>query len=176
MSNFAQTVKELSIAESAAKAASGNASEARSARSTVAVETIGAAFKEKLSGSDVRTTLLAADIAKGTVSKIVTILEAIHNGVLTVKDIQSLNGAYNLVKAAEKAASAPPVGSPTVPFAGATGGAVATSPQEAFDVIVDYIKSVTDADEAFKLGGEWIAKITTGITDALTAREDEEDE
>ena len=48
---------------------------------------------------------------------------------------------------------------------------MATTPDEAIKVLIEHIKAITDPDEAFKLGGEWITRVTNGITDALKARE-----
>jgi hypothetical protein len=175
---FSNLVPTLSAAELASKSANGNATQARAEKSDIAVKVIIAAHVEALEISDVRRELLDAGVLKGTVSKIATILQGLADGAVTLSDVKSLNGAYNAVKAVSAIVAGPVTGAlaPGVPFAAPGSGAVATTPEQAFDIIIDAIRSIVDPDEALKTGGEWMARISTGISDVLKARDDEEDE
>lgn len=175
--DFAQLTIDLAAADARARSSAADAGAARAERSTVAVGAIKAAFREKLDYGDVRADLLRAGVLKGTVSKIITVLEALNKKIIYPGDVKSLNGAYNAVKAASLVAatsgSAGPVG---VPFAAPVIPVVATTPDEAMKIIIDSIKSVSDPDQAFKLAGEWITRITNEITSALSTIDDEESE
>jgi hypothetical protein len=178
MSTFSEYVTKLAEADAASRVASDDSKQARNERSHVAVDVIKAAFSEGLTPEDVRWSLTQGGVLKGTISKITTVLTALQNGIITVSEVKSLNGAYTAAKAASVAAhvAATLSTAPPVPFASAPAATKATTPQEAFDLIIDAIKSVTDPDEAFKLGGEWITIITNGITEALASRDDEGEE
>lgn len=171
---FSNLVTQLSAADTAARAASADSSAARERRSTIAVTTIKAAFSEKLDPEVVRTTLIDAGVLKGTVSKIVTVLRALEKRILAPEDVNSLNGAYNTVKMVEKIASTP-APAPAEPFAVAPEPVVATTPNEALEIIIASIKSITDPDEALKAGGEWMTKVTNAITVALKEITDAEE-
>lgn len=168
----------LAVADAKARATSADAGQARGERSTIAVSTIKAAYSETLTGESVRESLLGAGVLKGTVSKIVTVLTALQEGVISPVDVKSLNGAYNLVKQVRAttlaaAAALGGTGAPTVVTA-APGHVV--TPEEALEVILLTITSEKDADKAFKLGGEWITKVTNAITAALKAKGTGEEE
>jgi len=169
----------LSAADAKARATSADAGQARAERSTVAVSTIKAAFREKLSPGVVRGNLLAAGVLKGTVSKIVTVLAALSAGTITPSDVKSLNGAYNLVKSVAAAAAGSP--SAGVSSTGSTATVTApglgiASPEEALKIILHEITSQTDPDMAFKIGGEWITKVTNAITEILKKIDDDDEE
>lgn len=177
--SFNQLTIELAEADAAAKGASSDASQARSHKSEVAVTTIKAAFSEKIDSKTVRETLLAAGVLKGTVSKIVTVLNGLEDAVLGLDDVKSLNGSYALTRAARAATAAAAAGitASATAFAGATPAVKATTPKEAIAILVDAVKSVKDPDEALKLAGEFITKVTNGLTAAVksaTASEEEE--
>lgn len=180
--SFAAMSTELAAADIEARAASSDAGQARAKRSTVAVGTIKAAHLEKVVGADVRSVLLDAGVLKGTVSKIVTVLEALYAGHLSPNDVKSLNGAYNLVKsvhAAHAAAGGAPVTSGAIfpPVTPVTTPAPAkVTPDEALKIIIDSILAEKNADKQFKLGGDWITKCTNAITDALKESEGDEGE
>ena len=166
----------LAAADARARSSAADAGAARAERSTVAVQAIKAAFREVLNGENVRDDLLKAGVLKGTVSKIVTVLNALKEGVITATDVKSLNGAYNLVKSVRLAGTAAgPSAAPGVPFSAPTPAVVATTPDEAMSIIVNAIKSISDPDEAFKMGGEWITRVTNEISAALKSREDDEE-
>lgn len=177
---FADLSTALAAADLKARSASADAGAARAERSTVAVNTIKAAFAESQPPEDVRTTLLGAGVLKGTVSKIVTVLNALMVGSITPTDVKSLNGAYSLVKLIARtgsAAAAAGVGPAVMPVPAAPAKpVVATTPEEALKIILSTITAEKDADKAFKLGGEWITKVTNAITDALKRKSGEEEE
>jgi hypothetical protein len=166
--SFAKLTGELAKAEAEAAIASADNKEATARKSTAAVSTLKAAFREKLDNNDVRVALLDAGILKGTVSKIVTVLDALKVGFIVPGDIKSLNGAYSAVKAAEKAAAAASAAIGVTPYAKATAAA-AVSPKDALKIIVDAVKSITDPDEQFKAVGDWIAQFTRAMTDIVAA-------
>lgn len=176
--DFEQLTRDLAAADAAARSTSADASAARANRSDVAVSAIRAAFREGINPEDVRTDLLDAGVLKGTVSKIVTVLNALNDKILGVGDVKSLNGAYSTVKAVHKVSAGTSFAATGVPFATTPSGppVVATTPEEAMKVIVNAVKSVVDPDEAFKLAGEWITRITNQITAALKNREDEDED
>lgn len=174
--SFSDLVTDLSIADFDARTASANASEARNKRSTIAVSTIHAAFREKHLADNVRAALLDGGVLKGTVSKIVTVLDALHAGIIVPVDVVSLNGAYTSVKAYYKAVAASGILTPgAVPYSTPVPATVATTPEDALQIIIDTVKSISDPEEAFRVGGEWMTRVTNGITDVLKSREDDED-
>lgn len=170
---FQSLVGDLVVAELAAKAASGDATEARNIRNTAAIDAIKAAYAEGLEGEDVRATLLEAGVLKGTVSKIVTIIGGLRSKAILPEDLKSLSGAYNAVKMVEKIAAAPAV-EPATPYAGTPPAVVATNPADAMQIIVDAIASITDPSERFKVGGQWIEKFTNTVTELLKEEDEEE--
>jgi len=172
--SFTDLAANLATAEAEAKTASADAGVARLKRSTVAVEAIKAAFAEKIAGEDIRKTLLDQGVLKGTVSKIVTIVNALNDGVLVTSDVKSLNGAYTTViahAAALRGASTATGG--TIPTPTVVKGA--TTPEEAWALILDSIRAERDPDKQYKLGGEWITKATNEISDLLKNSEPEEE-
>ena len=188
---YASLVTDLAAAETDARATSSDASEARGRRITVAVATIRAVIREKINNEELRNDLLDAGILKGTVSKIITIVTAVREGIIAIGDVNSLNGAYVAVKAIRKAHADALAGLSTSPsglagFSTSPSGLAtsampapavkATSPDEALKIIIDSITSEKDADKAFTLGGVWITKITTAIGDALKAIEESDEE
>lgn len=171
---FEALATQLATAEQTAKARSADASQARAERQSVAVNTIRAAVAEKVEGAVIRTTLLGAGVLKGTVSKIVTVIDAINSGVLQVGDIKSLNGAYSLVKEAQRAAAQVKAGI-TQTSTGTANSAQAPAqnvgaqtPDEALKIILDAIKNAGSEDAVLKAASEWITKITEGITKITT--------
>lgn len=177
---FAEAANELATAESVAKSISADAGQARAVRSEKAIATILAAYRGAIPDDEIRNALLDAGVLKGTVSKIITIVNALQSRTIEPGDLKSLNGAYGLVKSVQSATAATIAGQSTnntaTAFAAPTPAVVATSPEEAMQIIVTAVLSVNDPDERFKLGGEWITKFTTKISDALNgASEGEED-
>lgn len=168
---FADLTTELATAERESKGLSEDAKAAKAKRSTTAVQTIKAAYSEKVDHNDVRTDLLAAGVLKGTVSKIITILVALDSGVLYVKDVQSLNGAYTAVKTLTGTGAAAVAATTT----GKAAKVSAATPDEAIKLIVDYLRSITDEPARFAEAGELMTKFTNAITDAMK-EEDEEGE
>lgn len=176
---FGALAVELSAADAEARRTSADAGQARAKRSEVAVNTIKAAFREKLGHTGVRNDLLGAGVLKGTVSKIVTVLAALDAGTITPSDVKSLNAAYNLVKsvAAAAAGTAPaPASGASTPGTPASAGLTATTPEEALKIILHEITSQTDPDKAFEIGGKWITKVTNAITEILKKIDDDDEE
>jgi len=169
---FSKLVNQLSKADAASKSLSADSSAARAEKNAVAVVTIKAAYAERLDVESVRKALLDGGVLKGTVSKITTILSALRGRLIKPSDVKSLNGAYTIVKEIEKIEKANTVApggfnADGEPFAVAPEPVVATTPDEAFEVILNAIRSVTDADEAFTLAGEWITRFTNGVSEVL---------
>lgn len=171
--SFSDLATELGTAEAAAKAATADAGAAKAHRSTVAVDTIKAAFREKVAIADVRKALLDGGVLKGTVSKIATILQALTDGTLTPNDVKSLNGAYNTVKTVAAVVAGGTVApGATAAFAPrVTKGA--TTIEEAIALIIQLLKQETDPDVQFKLAGEIITDVSNGVKDAMKATEEE---
>jgi hypothetical protein len=164
---FEALATQLATAEQTAKARSADATQARADRQNIAVGAIKAAIAEKVEGAVVRSTLLGAGVLKGTVSKIVTVIDAVSSGVLQVGDIKSLNGAYSLVKEAQRAAAEVKAGVGTTAPQAATGPVQkigAQTPDEALKLILDAIKNAGSEDAVLKAASEWITKVTDGIT------------
>lgn len=168
--SFKRLTSELAEADLVARAATSDASAARERKSTVAVEAIHAAFKEKLSPEDVRTQLIDAGILKGTVSKIVTVLTALANTDLDIKNVNSLNGSYTLVKQIEAAKLSAATGG--VAEGAAPTPKAASTPKEALEIIIDAIKAAKDP---YAAASEWLTTVTNRIT-TLTAELADADE
>lgn len=178
---FDEFATELAAADLRSKAANADATQARAEKSGYAVNAIIAAYKESLSDETIRDTLLAKGVLKGTVSKIITITAAIRAGDITTADLKSLNGAYTTVKAvhaskAAIAASKPAKG--TVAFADPIPVPTSpiSTPDDAIKLLIDTVKSVTDADERFKLAGEFISKITRQLGEASKKKDDDDED
>jgi len=169
---FTDATTSLAEADAKARSTAGDANQAKAARSTAAVGAIRAAWAEKIPPEDVRAKLKAAGVLKGTVSKIVTVLTAMHAKEITMGDVKSLNGAYNLVKSVHATLATTPGagGLPTPPAAPAI-----TTPEEALKLIIDTVRAEKDPVKALALAGEWITKITNGIMEAAKEAEDDEE-
>jgi len=170
---FSEIAATLAAAEQQAKAASADATQARAARQQAAVGAIRSAFAQVIDGSIVRKTLLDAGVLKGTVSKIVTVIDALHEGIIALDDVKSLNGAYSSVRAVRAVAAgthpaAAPIPAP-VPVA------PPTTPDEALDIILNSIRTAGSDDAIFKAAGDWISKITDAIS-AITKAVGSEEE
>ena len=177
--NFNAVALQLATADEKARVTSSDAGAARAERGFYAVQAIHAAVSEEKSVEDVRETLLDAGVLKGTVSKITTIVSAVMAGDLLLGQIKSLNGAYTAVKAASKGrivGGGSAVGAIPLTYAYPVEPVTVTTPDEALTLIIDTVKSITDPDEAYRVGGEWITKITNGITAALKAIDDGDEE
>ena len=168
---FATLAADLGIAEADTKAKTGDATAARNKKQTVATAAIKAAFSESVDTADVRAALLDAGVLKGTVSKITTVIDALVEGIIEVSSVESLNGAYNLVKKLrliEKEAeylAAHPTAKPAK-----VAAVVATTPGEALEILLSVIRDEPDVDEAFVLGGKLITKVTNAVTKITKAK------
>jgi hypothetical protein len=165
---FEELASRLAVAEERAKAASGDATQARADKSTAAVEAIKSAVRGKIEGAVVRSTLLGAGVPKGTVSKIVTVIDSIMAGNMEAKDVKSLNGAYSLVNAAAKAAKAAADGTGGTTTPGKDAPVTATTPEQAAEIIYAAIRGAGTDAAILSAASEWITKLTDGIT-AITS-------
>jgi len=170
--DFSALVGELSKAESLSKATRADATAATHEKQRVAVSTIKAAYSEKLDSKEVRRALLEGGVLKGTVSKIVQILDALNAKTITLADVKSLNAGYEATKsAAAGAAAAARVTSPPP----APAPVKLHTPEDALAVIVAHIRAQKDADAQFKEAGVWLSKCTTTITELVKELDDSDD-
>ena len=171
---FAVLVGNLATADFDAKARSGDYKQASENRSTLAVDTIKAAYKEKIDAGVVHRALIDAGIAKGTVSKIVSILTELRDKNLSVTSVKSLNGAYKDVQKIRALREVAAANARAV----ATGGpvieveAAKATPDDAVKIILDAIRTAKDP---FKASGLWITRLTKEITDLVATLGDDEE-
>lgn len=173
---FEDLVPVLANAEAKAKLANGESKQANAERSQAAVNLIRAAYSEKIDAEDVRKALLGGAVLKGTASKAATVVRALADKVIGIGDVKSLNHAYSAVKQLEKIARAggTSAGTPTTPYSAPVAPAIA-SVSDAIKFLTDTIAAVTDPDEAFKIGGDLITKITNAITAELKKRDTDDE-
>lgn len=177
--NFADLTQKLVKADSQSAAAGKKATALKGTVSTIAVDTILAAYAEKIDGETVRVELTSAGVLKGTASKIGTVVSGLQDGTITVEQVESLSGAYGLVTASRKAAEAAKRAKDAEVSAKAAEKAglvtlpaevrVAT-PEEAYQVILNTVREEADVDKAFELSGSWITRITTDLTAITKAK------
>lgn len=175
---FDQLVGELSDADNKARSKAADATQARGERSAIAVSTIAAAFHEGIEPENVRATLLEAGVLKGTVSKIVTVIAALNTKLISLSEVDSLNGAYSLIKRIEGSyATAVAAAIAETSYETVEGPAepkYATTPEQALEVILESIKGLSSADEKFKVGGEWLTRFTNAISTIMKEIGDDE--
>lgn len=167
--SFHDIVEALQRHDLAARSASADASQARTARNAVAVGVIKSALEEKVLHDRARRELLDRGILKGTVSKIITVLRAIEDGLMKVEDVKSLSGAYNQAKAARIAVSSPPATATATAPATASATIALANADDAVALILEAISNAGggDPDAVFKAGGEWITRLTNEISDLI---------
>jgi hypothetical protein len=170
--DFSALVGELSRAESLSKATRADATAATHEKQRVAVSTIKAAYAEKLPPEDVRRALLDGGVLKGTVSKIVTILVALHAKTITLADVRSLNAGYEATKSVAAGLAAATTAAPVAP---SPAPAKLHTPDDALAVIVAHIRAQKDADAQFKEAGVWLSKVTTTISELVKELDDSDD-
>lgn len=163
---FADILPQLASADIETRSKTADASAIRARRGEYAVVAIRAAYGETLVADEVQESLLSSGIAKGTVSKMVTVLRALQAGKITTANVNSLNGAYNLVKDIEKIEKGHSTPAPGVIPIGGTEP-VTITPDDALSIILQSIKSAGDGDAVFKAAGAWITRFTTDVS-ALT--------
>lgn len=182
--NFAELTQKLVKADSQSAAAGKKATQLKGNVSAIAVETILAAYAEKIDGEAVRVELTDAGVLKGTASKIGTVVTGLQQGVITIEQVESLSGAYGLVVAerkrveAEKRAKDAEVSGKVAEKAGAVAlpaeVRVAT-PEEAFQIILNTIRNEPNVDKAYELAGSWITRFTTETTAITKAKASSEE-
>lgn len=173
--SFAQAVADLALAEGNAKAVNADAKQAREVKQSAATEVVFAAHRDKHDPSTIYSDLVAVGVAKGTASKIATVVSALADGSIDVVDVRSLSQAYNAVRAVLAAKLAASVGA-TVPTSPTPVPATATTPDEALKIILDAISGAGDDDAVMKAAGDWIEKITNAITDLMRGSEEDEED
>lgn len=177
LKSFSALAADLGIAEADTKSKSGDATAARNKKQIVATDAIRAAFTEGVDTGTVRALLLASGVLKGTASKIVTILDALAEGVLLLSDVKSLNGGYNLVKKVRLAErEAEYLATHPAAKAAKVAAIVATTPGEALEILLSVIRDEPDVDRAYALGGKLITKVTNAVTKITKSKSDDDEE
>ena len=180
--SISQGLEDLSIklaaAESASKTASDDARQARAQQQQSAVDIVkflvetppidsvtGAAHGDYV----LRRLMLDEGVLKGTVSKILTVVNGINSGHIALSDVKSLNGSYTAVKQALKHIAAPAPAPATSP-APAPAPAEPT-PEEAMKIIIKSIRNAGDKSEeaVYQAASDWISRITEEISKVTRA-------
>ena len=169
----------LAAAESASKTASDDAKQARAQQQQSAVDIVkflvetppidsvtGVAHGDYV----LRRLMLDEGVLKGTVSKILTVVNGINSGHIALSDVKSLNGSYTAVKQALKhiATSTAPATSPA-PATPATPAE--PTPEEAMKIIIKSIRNAGDKSEeaVYQAASDWISRITEEISKVTRA-------
>lgn len=163
---FAELAASLATLDTEARAKGADASAVRAQRANVATLTIRAAVNEGVSPEGVRIDLLNAGVLKGTVSKIVTVLNAINGGILSLGDVKSLNQAYSLITNSRKGVPNPGVKEVKVEVIKEVKVEAKYTQKGAIDYFVALINDEPDVDKALKMTGDFITKFTNALTRA----------
>lgn len=180
--DFAQLAYSLARLDIDARAAGQDASAIRSERTKVATLAIHAAVREGVDPDDVRYNLLAAGVLKGTVSKIVTVLNAIAAGEIADGDVVSLSSAYTIVTNAKKGlTTGPKIKEVKVEVVKEVKVEAKYTQKGAIEFFENLVReaAATDVDAALKLSGNLISKFTrsmTAVTKSLLEADAEEAE
>lgn len=167
----------LAAAESASKTASDDAKQARAQQQQSAVDIVkflvetppvdsvtGVAHTEYV----LRRLMLDEGVLKGTVSKILTVVQGINNGHIALSDVKSLNGSYTAVKQALKhiATSTAPATAPAP-----APEPVEPTPEEAMKIILKSIRNAGNKSEeaVYQAASDWISRITEEISKVTRA-------
>ena len=168
----------LAAAESASKTASDDAKQARAQQQQSAVDIVkflvetppidsvtGVAHGDYV----LRRLMLDEGVLKGTVSKILTVVNGINSGHIALSDVKSLNGSYTAVKQALKHIAATATSPATSP-APAPVPAEPT-PEEAMKIIIKSIRNAGDKSEeaVYQAASDWISRITEEISKVTRA-------
>ena len=168
----------LAAAESVSKTASDDAKQARAQQQQSAVDIVkflvetppvdsvtGVAHGDYV----LRRLMIDEGVLKGTVSKILTVVNGINDGHIALSDVKSLNGSYTAVKQALKH-----IATSTVP-ATATSPVPATpaepTPEEAMKIILKSIRNAGNRSEeaVYQAASDWISRITEEISKVTRA-------
>ena len=164
----------LAAAESVSKTASDDAKQARAQQQQSAVDIVkflvetppidsvtGVAHGDYV----LRRLMLDEGVLKGTVSKILTVVNGINSGHIALSDVKSLNGSYTAVKQALKPSPAPAT-SPATPPTPAE-----PTPEEAMKIIIKSIRNAGDKSEeaVYQAASDWISRITEEISKVTRA-------
>lgn len=157
-SEFDNLTTQLASVDLELRSLAGNTAQVKAKRQTIAVDTIKAAYKEKIDPITVRKALLAGGVLKGTVSKIVTVLTALNDKTLPLGSVKSLNSAYTDVK--------------RIALASSTGGPAVATPAPAApvklttqnDVVAAMMEIISNDKDPLKAASNWITRLTHEIT------------
>lgn len=167
----------LAAAESASKAASADAKQARAQQQQSAVDIVkflvetppvdsvtGVAHGDYV----LRRLMLDEGVLKGTVSKILTVVAGISSGHIALSDVKSLNGSYTAVKQALKPSTVPATAPATSPEPAAPPE---PTPEEAMKIIIKSIRNAGDKSEeaVYQAASDWISRITEEISKVTRA-------
>lgn len=155
---------------------SASARALRSSRSLAAVGIIKEIVTAGIPSSDARRTMLESGMLKGTVSKIITVSQAITDGRVDLADVKSLSGGYKLATAPAPTAPtlAPPSGEAVAPEPEAVAYATPEEMIEAF--VAQFVTPIKDKHKRFAESGRLIAVLTEAISKAAPAPADSEDD
>jgi hypothetical protein len=175
---FSELGPQLAQAEAIAKTKGADATAARAQKSSIAVSAIHAAVNEKIEPENVKNDLLFAGVLKGTVSKIVTVINAVNAGTLSLDDVVSLSGAYTAVTSPKDKDGKP---QPKVKIVTETKIKEVPVPAKytkkgAIEFLVSLITDpAATVDEAERQGSDILTKVTREVSKAVKARQAEED-
>ena len=170
----------LAAAESASKTASDDAKQARAQQQQSAVDIVkflvetppvdsvtGVAHGDYV----LRRLMLDEGVLKGTVSKILTVVNGIKGGYIALSDVKSLNGSYTAVKQALKPSTAPATSPAPAPAPAPASAPAEPTPEEAMKIIIKSIRNAGDKSEeaVFQAASEWIRRITEEISEVTRA-------
>lgn len=174
---FSELGPQLAEAESIAKSKGADANQARAAKSSIAVAAIIAAVNEDIDPEGVRNDLLFAGVLKGTVSKIVTVINALHIGTINIGDVKSLSGAYSLATGPKDGSgkSEPKVKVVTETKIKEVQVPAKYTKKGAIDYLVSLVMDpVSTVDEALRQSSDILTKLTRELLKASQARQDAE--
>lgn len=172
--SFINLVTDLAHIEAVVADKSADAGQARAQKSSIAVDVILAVFDQSIPAEDVHTTLLENGIAKGTVSKIETVVAALRSGNLTPDQITTLYGAYKLAKGPQ---DPKPVKTEKVIVTKEVSVPAKYTKKGAFEYLIGLVDSEPDVDKALAISSKLLTEFTKligGVNKKLLASEEAE--
>lgn len=167
----------LAAAESVSKTASDDAKQARAQQQQSAVDIVkflvetppidsvtGVAHGDYV----LRRLMIDEGVLKGTVSKILTVVNGINSGHIALSDVKSLNGSYTAVKQALKP---PAPATATSPAPAPAPAPAEPTPEEAMKIIIKSIRNAGNRSEeaVYQAASDWISRITEEISKVTRA-------
>lgn len=181
---FTTLAAELASADLASQLAGNDKKEIDAQKATLATDALKAAIRSKADADAVRAVLADAGVLKGTISKIVTVVNAVAAGTIASGDFKSLYEGYkkvstaarldtitakNIKRAAEGKPLLPVPGTskenPPAPIIREVEKVVMPAPKDALKVILDDIKGAGDEDMILDRAAFWVSQLTTQITE-----------